>query len=363
MHPDLATLKSHYDQLLAQVQAGHFSAADALSALAGLSAQDGAGAVWKINPQGEFTRADFIGSPDMVTDAAQFIDPASVVNNPETGAFNVGTQQAPTSPTWEQGAPTGVTDPFSRPAPAASGFGAVPSTSPAQAPGAGFGAPGGFGLPGAGARSDTSSASTPTAAAARSLSRKPKERPAKSLAAAEKRNSGSGDSLAGRLLAAAADRKALLVIIAAGVLLILVKVLGGGSDGDVVPTGSEDAVGGTPAELPGGGEGDPAADLPSAATSLTVVNVLESGNVAKIAKLSSEEVEPGDAAHAAAFFAGMDDASLTLVPGAVTAGDAAGTAEQQWEIMSGSDPVLSVPVRWVSVGVGEWKLASLPLPQ
>ena len=358
MHPDLATLKSHYDQLLAQVQAGHFSADDALSALAGLSAQDGAGAVWKINPQGQFTRADFVGSPDVVTSEDQFIDPASVVNNPETGAFNVGMQQAPTSPTWEQGAPVGVTDPFSRPAPSGGFGGPPPASVPAQPSPGGFGAPAGFGMPGAAAVSES------PAGAAPSLSRKPKERPAKSLAAAEKRNSGAGGaSLVSRLLAAAAERKALLVIVAAGVLLVLVKFLGGGSDGDVVPTGSEDTVGETPAELPGGGEGDPSSELPSAATSLTAVNVLESGNVAKIAKLTYEGVAAGDAAHAAAFYAGLDDASLTLIPGAVTAGDSAGTATQQWEVMSGSDSVLTVPVQWVSVGAGEWKLSALPLPQ
>lgn len=58
MHPELQRLEQHYLNLVAELQAGHILEDDALRVLAGLTAIDGSGAVWSIDPfTGEFVRA------------------------------------------------------------------------------------------------------------------------------------------------------------------------------------------------------------------------------------------------------------------------------------------------------------------
>jgi hypothetical protein len=58
MHPELQRLEQRYLGLVAELQAGHITEDDALRVLAGLTAIDGEGAVWSIDPfTGEFARA------------------------------------------------------------------------------------------------------------------------------------------------------------------------------------------------------------------------------------------------------------------------------------------------------------------
>jgi hypothetical protein len=66
MHPELQRLDEQYRSLAADLQAGHISQEDAMMILASLTAVDGEGWVWSIDPySGEFLRAmpDQTGSP------------------------------------------------------------------------------------------------------------------------------------------------------------------------------------------------------------------------------------------------------------------------------------------------------------
>lgn len=72
MHPELMRIEEQYLSLVADLQAGHIGQADALAVLANLTAVDGEGWVWSIDPStGEFLRA-LPGQPGAFADPAQF---------------------------------------------------------------------------------------------------------------------------------------------------------------------------------------------------------------------------------------------------------------------------------------------------
>lgn len=72
MHPELKRIEDQYLSLVADLQAGHIGQADALAVLANLTAVDGEGWVWSIDPStGEFLRA-LPGQPGMFADPTQF---------------------------------------------------------------------------------------------------------------------------------------------------------------------------------------------------------------------------------------------------------------------------------------------------
>ena len=72
MHPELKRIEDQYLSLVADLQAGHIGQADALAVLANLTAVDGEGWVWSIDPySGEFLRA-LPGQPGAPADPSQF---------------------------------------------------------------------------------------------------------------------------------------------------------------------------------------------------------------------------------------------------------------------------------------------------
>lgn len=72
MHPELKRIEEQYLSLVADLQAGHIGQADALAVLANLTAVDGEGWVWSIDPAtGEFLRS-LPGQPGVFADPAQF---------------------------------------------------------------------------------------------------------------------------------------------------------------------------------------------------------------------------------------------------------------------------------------------------
>jgi len=73
MHPELRRIEEQYLSLVSDLQAGHIGEADALAVLANLTAVDGEGWVWSIDPgTGEFLRG-IPGQPGAFADPAQFL--------------------------------------------------------------------------------------------------------------------------------------------------------------------------------------------------------------------------------------------------------------------------------------------------
>jgi hypothetical protein len=72
MHPELKRIEDQYLSLVADLQAGHIGQADALAVLTNLTAVDGEGWVWSIDPySGEFLRA-LPGQPGAPADPFHF---------------------------------------------------------------------------------------------------------------------------------------------------------------------------------------------------------------------------------------------------------------------------------------------------
>lgn len=73
MHPELNRIEESYLALVADLQAGHIGQTDALAVLSGLTAVDGDGWVWSIDPySGDFLRA-MPGQPASPADPSQFV--------------------------------------------------------------------------------------------------------------------------------------------------------------------------------------------------------------------------------------------------------------------------------------------------
>lgn len=73
MHPELRRIEEQYLALVADLQAGHVSQADAMVVLANLTAVDGEGWVWSIDPYtGDFLRA-LPGQPGSPADPSAFV--------------------------------------------------------------------------------------------------------------------------------------------------------------------------------------------------------------------------------------------------------------------------------------------------
>jgi hypothetical protein len=73
MHPELQRIEQQYLQLVADLQAGHVSESDAMRIISSLTAIDGEGAVWSIDPySGNFVRA-FPGAAPVAADPGRFV--------------------------------------------------------------------------------------------------------------------------------------------------------------------------------------------------------------------------------------------------------------------------------------------------
>lgn len=87
MHPELQLLEQRYLELVAAVQAGHMSEADALATMAQVTAVDGEGALWSIDPySGQFVRA-LPGTPPQPANPSLFA-PAQLPPPPSDFAAN-----------------------------------------------------------------------------------------------------------------------------------------------------------------------------------------------------------------------------------------------------------------------------------
>lgn len=96
MHPELQHLDQQYRQIVAALQSGHLSEQDALGVLAGMSAVDGEGAVWTIDPySGDFVRS-YPGQAPVPANPAMFV-PAQLPTPPMPG-FGEGYGTAGLSP-------------------------------------------------------------------------------------------------------------------------------------------------------------------------------------------------------------------------------------------------------------------------
>lgn len=85
MHPELANLQSAYNRLIDDFEAGHISYEQATSTLAQMTAVDGGGWVWSIDPSnGTFVRSQ-PGGPAQVAQPGLFV-PASTQVAPELSA-------------------------------------------------------------------------------------------------------------------------------------------------------------------------------------------------------------------------------------------------------------------------------------
>lgn len=376
LHPDLEALAARYRDLHAAASAGHITPDDALATLNGLSVTDGTGAVWKINHNGEFTRAQFAGAPTAVSDPGAYVGPETVTSNPETGAFNVGPQQAPTSPTWDENAPVGG---FGTPA---GGFGdPFPTTTAHHTPTGGFGTP--PQAPDGGSPFDPA----PTPAAGTPATDPTLHSPFAPGAVHSGATAPAGRSLfdesathrptvISRVLETLKRNKFLVIIAAVALIFVANKVLAGSETGTKIPHSTPTAAstpddGSTPAALPtdpaeeptaGTTPQAPAAALPSGDDVAKVVTALTSGDRTLIAKQIVGAPDAALVAHAAALYAGLKKAGLTLDTGATAPGTEANTALQNWTITSGSTTLLSTPVTWVKQGTG-WVLSDVPLPR
>ncbi len=117
--PRPGALEARYQELYQAASNGHISPDDTL---AGLSATDGAGSVWQINPDGQFVRAQFVGAPAQVCDPATYIDPDTA---PAAGPAPFGAAQPGPDPF---GAAQPGPDPF------AAAFASAPQPDPFAAP-------------------------------------------------------------------------------------------------------------------------------------------------------------------------------------------------------------------------------------
>ena len=364
MHQDLGALLAHYNRLADDSRAGHITPEEAFSALTGLAVTDGMGAVWKVNIEGNFTRSEFSGAPDVVTPAVEFVDPATVSSNPETGRYGPGST-APTSPTWDMTPPQRA--PIGGGPDDVSGFG-TPPVGGFGTPPAGFGTPpapvGGLGAanPGqAGWGSQTAVALEPAVdpAGARpsKLGRSFGNHHSRSLADAEA--AASRAPLLPTILSWLNTHKLLLVAIGLGVAFVLYR-LSGPNIGEDLPTEADTPVSVAPDDNQPAD--DPAAaSLPATGDVSSVTSAMVSGDRKLIAAVVTGEPTASAVAHAAAFYAGMGKAGLVLNPGPLAAGPNEATALQQWEVKSGNDTLMTVPVVWVPAD-GGWKLQAVPLP-
>jgi hypothetical protein len=369
LHQDLAALHDRYAELYQAASAGHIKPDDALATLAGMSVTDGTGAIWQINADGAFTRAQFNGAPAQVSDPSGYVGPETVTSNPEIGAFNMGPVGMTQAPTW-QDAPSPQTPPAFAAPPA---FGDVPQFGGDQ-----FGAPtgpqhlgpapaqvGGFYDPSTGMNSGPAGFEPSWV-----------EPPARSLAAAEERHARGGmprliaNQLPADGMAGAVRRNKVLAIIAlVGLVLLGFAVFNHSrGTGDTIPPGNPGF--GAPADPTATTGQDPSATLPAddPATALPTPNdaqkvlaALTSGDRATITSLTVKKPNADTLARTAAFFAGLDKTGLALTQGPAGPDGKDGHAAQQWTVTDGSKTVLTIDVTWTRTG-NAWKLTTIPTP-
>jgi hypothetical protein len=390
---ELQELEAKYDQLVQGAEEGHFTAQQALAALANLTATDAAGAIWSLNAEGDFVRAAAPGAPAVVTDPSQFATtaPASPV---------LGSQPSQVPGVEQPAAGTAAANPGGYPTgPAAfptgpSVFGAGPDTSLPQAGNRGALVPNGTPAPGpAPAAPAVDPFATPPAAlgsagqplpgqpsaatplpgtepvqGAPTLTRKQiraEKRAARSLTAAER----GGPTVGQRVAAWVSANRALaaLILIAALVgagLWWNGQQAGGGSPlppvnttqdvPDMPTTGAEEDRTGEEDRTV---EEEPVADpVPSKAATAKVIEALSSGRKDVVARQFATSPDPVELSLTTARWAGA--AQVLTVEAGPAAPSGAG-AVQEWTVKDGATVVATIQVTWVQVE-DTWKLAATP---
>lgn len=399
MHPDLQALHSRYTDLAGAANNGDISVEDATATLDGLSVTDATGAVWKMDVYGQFLRADFPGADPAPADPASF---AADSAPPRESAYTRPDHPSQQHPGGPQSSFGGASPHESAPSPRPGGFGgSAPgdeATAPTSTPG-GFGgraagderpqpvtdpfastepnSPPGFGQGGfvgtdpfAGSSYDQAAPTDP--AGQPDLFRPAKERPAKSLA-----NAGMPGPFAARLLAVKnfVVQNFVVVAVAAIAIVLIVAFATGGDDGEQIPGNDPGAEApadpGVPEptnepdpsvpdpEDPDPGVPDPSVALPTGEDVARLRKALTTGNRAAIARNVVAD-DPAGIAVAAALFAGLDQADLTLTTGPVGV-DADGNVIGTWTLTGADTPDVTIPVTWVPVG-DTFKLAAPPTP-
>lgn len=128
--PELAQLDEQYVQLTNAVDAGHITVANAMASLDAMIVVDPAGGVWRIDADGDFTRAPAHGAPPVKTDPSAWPVPYAADPAASLSPYASGPAMPPQQPN------PGLFTPPTMPAqqPAFNPMGAPPQASPVGAP-------------------------------------------------------------------------------------------------------------------------------------------------------------------------------------------------------------------------------------
>jgi hypothetical protein len=111
LHPELGQLQVKYDELVSSVEQGHISYQDAVNVLNSMVALDAAGFEWRIDADGNFTKA-FPGQQPITSDPKTF-SPAGVVTGSAAAPGGWGAPGGPASgENWGAPTPDLSTPPF-----------------------------------------------------------------------------------------------------------------------------------------------------------------------------------------------------------------------------------------------------------
>lgn len=372
--PPLADLAAQYDQLYDAAQAGHISHADALTALAALTCSDAAGRVWAINPEGEFTAADYPGAPSVPVDPATFAAAA-----PAAAPQAAQPMFAPPGP-WDTAATPAMPAPAAAPAPVddAAGWPGVDTAhhGPSATP-SGWGAS--WDDPGADAVDDSGDAmfaglltppqvpgggqSGPTAAGGFA--------PARSLRDAEAGSPGLVGRLTGLLPSGVAGKlpsagflgrnRGLVAVVLVGLVILIAAIAhSGGTPATKLPSASGSTSGSSSASaMPTTGSA-PVTALPTADDFARVRSALVSGKRDVASSVLAGSTDEATAAGMTAYFYGADKTGIDLAAGPAAADGATG-AVQTWTLSDHAThkPLGQLTVHWSRTSTG-WKLAAAP---
>lgn len=319
--PPLQQLADRYNELVANFTAGHIAQEDALAILASTSVVDASGAIWAVNQEGAFTRADFPGSPAVLADPAQFLAAGSPL---------------PASPAFPS--PVGFPPPaMDLDTPPTGQHWGTPPTGPAPVPGTPL----------------------PVPVPPGQEPRKAKKVKTKSIKADGE--PGTPNPVVATLTGFFAQNKVFAIILLVGALVIsaaffVPKMTGGG--GTQMPTDTTTTL---PGEPTGGDQAPPAtAAVPSTTDAATVTAALQSGDPAQIQSVIVTPLDAITMLRTQALWTGLAQTGVTITaqPAAQTE---ATKATQVWVLTRDGDTtaVASITVTWTTDGT-TWKVDQAP---